>query len=160
MSLPDRQAGKRHRCPLCFTYIDVPFPGTPPGPAPEGSIPKPVSRPGEPSRRDHGEADAAAAKNRLRWLSRGLGFHYARLILLLVTLLVWIIMVPVLTFSSEDNWDPEILHAGVLGMLALESGCAVIGSILCLAAPGDAHARRFLLLSLVLDPTTIGFPVS
>src|SRR5436309_11543131 len=47
MSLPDFQAGKRFRCPLCYSYLEVPLPGNAPPPTPvnaANAVPPPPAK--------------------------------------------------------------------------------------------------------------------
>ncbi len=136
MTLPDAQAGKRYRCPLCFGYIDVPaaaaapaaLPETDAGPAPE---------------------NAPAAR---RWArtDRGLGLHYARL----VVFLLWILGM-CMALLAEPLIDDEVfgwLNVGlILWGYLLTPLLGVVGSILCLWVPSEARARGFVGASLLLD---------
>jgi hypothetical protein len=157
MSLPDSKAGQTHRCPLCFANIDVPTPGSvqtpqktaPPPPRPDN---KSLLQPPLPSpqiEQTHEERHAERNQTRLSWVDRGLGFHYARLVVVL--LFDVILGVGFRFFAVIIPSQSSVIPYGVVLPLMIAALLGLIGSILCLRAPPQSKARILILLALLLD---------
>jgi hypothetical protein len=167
MTLPDRLAGKRHRCPLCLAYFEVPYPGDELSPAlvqkkngASGAEASPLraakTRPPEPG---EGEPDQADEGGPWRWVSLGLGLYYARLVALLFLVLLVILQLVILVLAwgqLSDSWVAVALAGGMLLLQIIGPFLALLGSLLCLGTPARARARRFLVTSLVLDLAALG----
>jgi hypothetical protein len=143
MTLPDFRAGKRHRCPLCRQEFEVPQAEAAPASGPVARAPT-VYDPAE-----------AREKAQWAWTKRGLGFHYARLIIVILSFMVFAV-------AGALESAQLIRAAGValwslLGMSLLGPGLGFIGSLLCIRVPPHVGARRFIALSLLLDVAVIAF---
>src|SRR5947209_3486274 len=134
MTLPDKQAGKRYRCPLCFNYFVVPTVGSAPPGKPKGkgepSLPAatrspnaPVSPPPSPSKptaaKPAAEEPDTGPAGGLRLVNVGLALHYARLVILLLHVLLMLVALISLVFSwgtAQDSWLIEALEGTTHGL--------------------------------------------
>ena len=122
MTLPDRQAGRRYRCPLCLAYLDVPLPD----PAALKAV------------KDSPEEQKLAARR--QWgrylLVRGLNYHYARLVFILLWLLGCMGFLIATAFLEEDllKVPAEVVTGGILFIAPL---LGLIGTVLCLWVPAE-----------------------
>jgi hypothetical protein len=139
MTLADKLAGKRHRCPLCLAYVDVPVPD-PEAPPDEAAEAAEAAR----------EREAARYRRRLERVNAGLTFHYGRIVVLLLSLLgsMWILI-------GRPFLPDVVLEGSVVGVsvavLVLAPLFGLIGSVLCLKAPAEVRGRGLILWALVLD---------
>jgi hypothetical protein len=180
MSVPDRQAGKSYRCPLCWTHFPVPARGsTPPGeavekakgPAPADGAPPPApgrspAAPAQPPAREApaaGLPDAGASAGRkpvriglvlfaLRWATLLL----SALALLAQVTAIWITRFEYVSWRAATGANLDTPLIRTLQLLTERIGLlapifGLIGSALCLAGPAVARARRFLAAALLLD---------
>jgi hypothetical protein len=169
MTLPDYLAGKRYRCPLCFTYIEVPLPGAAAPPAVEVAkrpepriepaktnsplVPFPEPAFSQPTGNGVGTKteQPSPSPSRIDW---GLGLHFARLITVLACILgIFLCLIAREYFPRDTFWAAALLLSGAIFLGAPLLG--LIGSGLCLGAPKEGGVRHPLLLSLVLDLTTL-----
>jgi hypothetical protein len=175
MNLPDQHAGKRYRCPLCFMFIDVPLPDSTPVPAPVAAPPPaptvnatapapppPAAAPAQPAAatppapaaETPGEQPPPPPMPELVWVDWGLGFHYARLPVFLLSVLVGL-LIAVLKDFLDPEWVARIGLILVVGILLLSPVLGLVGSVLCLKFPREANVRPLLLGSLGFDVAAI-----
>src|SRR5262249_12584301 len=97
MTLPDKLAGKRHRCPLCYAYLDVPVPG-------------PEAPPDEAADAEK-ERQTARFQQRLGRVNAGLTFQCGRIVVLLLSLLgsMWVVI-------GSPFLEDIVLEASVVGL--------------------------------------------
>ncbi len=163
---PETRAGSVVKCPVCGEKVTIPNA--------EAKLPPPeelddyrVAVP-QPRRREEEWEDPEAEERRhqrkrrrhrerrqgLEKVNLGLGFHYARLVLLLVTLIGQLLVGAVAGVAvGNPNLVPVV---GVLTVLLLVSAgvqalLGIVGSIFCLAVPTASGARGIILISMVLD---------
>jgi hypothetical protein len=94
-------------------------------------------------------------------VQRGLGFHYARLVLTLLALLVLMGLV-CYGATTKARADDEGLWIGglaALGIVVLAALFGLVGSLLCLWVSGDSPAWWLIFLSLLLDVLTLPLAV-
>jgi hypothetical protein len=129
----------------------------------------PGDRPRKKRRRPRaGEERAPRVNTRgLEQVNLGLGFHYARIVIVLFGLLAMIAIMFALgamgaraAEAAKAGRTPNLAGLGVAVVLALIVSIAVnfvapalglVGSILCAFAPPQSEAKGFILASLVLD---------
>jgi hypothetical protein len=176
MSLPDYKAGSPYHCPICYTEFQVPLPNQPPqapaGPAnlmelrppirPDaGSTPAPPPARDEDSRTRAQKGRPTEGPVRLNRVGRGLGFHYARLVLFLLEILLFLVLG--LLGVTPDSLPTRVLAMTLalvtFGIILLVPLLGLIGSILCLWVPPESAARRFIWTSLVIDLILLGLSV-
>jgi hypothetical protein len=176
MSLPDFQAGKRFRCPLCYTYLEVPMPGSAPLTPANAAIavsPPPAKAelqtgppgqeqpPGLPGAKDQ---DAAVDTGRLDLADWGLACHYLRLVLLLLCILGFLCLLIIPAFFELILPDSLVLLMALLtwGMIFATPVLGLVGSLLCLGIPRAARACRYIAVAVVFDllPLVLGYFVA
>jgi hypothetical protein len=172
--LGDQFAGRRFTCPHCQATVDVP--GTAPAAVVTAAVREPPeARPANvipeefrPLLREEPPAPIQGwARRRLVLLDRGLWFHYAKLIVYVICVIVFCYGLITLVIVSTVRREPftEKGPAGivllylVLFMLFLPPALGLIGSVLCCGAPPEARARALILASLVLDALAVTFPI-
>jgi hypothetical protein len=179
----DEHAGKKAACPICRAVVRVPdprltaSPAPAPRPAPPPKLPiglasNPVDEPVTVAPLDTDE-DRPRKRGRRQALSRvhrGLGFHYARQIILLVGLLISLLqlillgpkLLPTADAPREGSVRSFLFTAVGFLVLLLSEGRGVIGilgSAFCAAVPAKSGARGLIVASLVLDCLTLPLPL-
>jgi hypothetical protein len=161
MTLPDFQAGKRFRCPLCFTYLEVPQAGTPPSPpSPAASeaktAPLPENTTAAAPTLPAKESASLTEETRLeeknwRRVALGLGFHYARLVVFLLGILGFFSIALAEPFLDDLVIPIVLVMFLTVCFLLMAPTLGLIGSIFCLSVPKEAGARRLLVASLLFE---------
>ncbi len=172
----EEHAGKRVACPVCRAVVRVPVPDERIRPRPVEPVPtvEPADARSDDSdpelehrpRKKKGRSRRAA----LDRVHRGLGFHYAKQILLLIGLLLnllrMIFLGPRLTglVEGQDEGAVKSFLFAALGIvlllvLVVRGVLGVIGSVQCAAVPPKSGARGFILASLVLDCLALPIPL-
>jgi hypothetical protein len=134
------------------TVWNSPAPVSPPGAAAPGGVDPLV-----------GKKDAAPTKRQaLEKVHLGLTFHYARLVLLLVSVVT---LIGCLVFSAMAAKEQKVVSTtGVLAIVTIIVTAALslvqpilgmVGSMLCLWVPAKSEAKGFILASLVVDALTL-----
>lgn len=159
MTLPDNQAGTNYRCPLCLTHFEVPGLAKDAGaPVALQSGSPPAIASAAPPSAAKGDDERAEQKRRLGRVSRGLGLHYARLLVLLFSIFGLVLVA----------LGTDIVPEGILSALALVIGAALfllgpvlglIGSVLCFWIPPESRARGLIVLMVLVDlvPYPLGY---
>jgi hypothetical protein len=178
----DEHAGKKAACPICRAVVRVPDPRltASPVPAPQPAPSKPpigLARgpADEPTTVAPLEADEDRPKKRgrrqaLAKVYRGLGFHYARQIILLIGLLIALLqlilvgpkLIPTGDAAPEGPVRPFLFTAVNILLLIvseLRGVVGIIGSAFCAAVPPKSGARGLIITSLVLDCLTLPLPI-
>jgi len=170
MTLPDKQAGKRYRCPLCFEYINVPLLDSAPaetannqtarisGPPPESpGLPVRPAAPVPPKPKvTEEEEDAGGQARRWAHVERGLGFLYARLVIVLVCFLLGLSRL-ILEGSILSKVNQILVLTEAVGLLVAGPVLGLIGSLFSLRVPRYTGARPYIVLSFLLDPVSLPF---
>lgn len=121
----------------------------------------------EPRARRRRPRERLNVQDRLQGLSVvnvGLGFHYARLLVYLVSILIWMatILIAGLSGAAQSGDTLGLLRflevVLIIGMLIVTPLLGLAGSILCLWVPGGSGARPWISLALALD--TVLFPLA
>jgi hypothetical protein len=175
----DEHAGKKAACPICRAVVYVPDPRltanprpAPPRPAPPPNLPIGLARsPDDEPATVAPVADAERARKRgrrqaLAKVHRGLGFHYAKQIILLVGLLLWLLQLILLgpKFLGEDPGSVRSFLFTAVSILLLlldevRGGVGIVGSVFCAHVPPKSGARELIIASLVLDCFTLPLPL-
>jgi hypothetical protein len=101
------------------------------------------------------EVERADALEKIQWswTLRGLGFHYARLVILLLSLLAFLLAL--ILEGMHATPVAALLVGSGIGMSVVGPALGLIGSFLCFRIPRPVGARRFIALSLLLDVAVI-----
>ena len=176
----DEHAGKKAKCPVCGAVVRVPDPPAAPTARDAITAARPVARSAdepqtvepldapEPPRRKKGRS--RSRKGALDKVHRGLGYHYAKQILLLISLLLSLCQIiflgPKLSGlgAAEEEGTVRPILFGALNFVLLialiaRSVMGIMGSIQCAAVPEKSGARGFIITALLLDFLTLPLPV-
>jgi hypothetical protein len=105
------------------------------------------------------------SRRQLAMISRGLGFHYAKLLTYMIALPVLIGCNLAVTFVFASSGRDMVAFFGLVGMAAfvwfgfVSPALGIAGSTLCCWLPSRTGGRPLLIASLVLDVTTWIFPL-
>jgi hypothetical protein len=174
MTLPDKQAGKKYRCPLCLTYIDVPLAS----PGPPAAVHEAVGSPnGEPAGTNHvagslppglaelskqadteEEAQEIASVERWRRVDKGLGFHFVRLLVILACLLMALLHAIFAEFLAAEVHD-MLENALVAGILLVAPAFGLLSAFWCFGIPTPTRARSLLIATYFFDLMSVPMAV-
>jgi hypothetical protein len=96
---------------------------------------------------EHGQT----REEKLSLVNLGLGFHYARLVVILVCILLWMVMFLVMASGGSLGLVLFLEIVYFVGTGAVAPVLALTGSILCQWTPGESGSRHWIVLSLTLD---------
>jgi hypothetical protein len=140
MTLPDPMPGKHYRCPMCGDQFEVP--------AAAIAAEAPPAAPTRPTEDD-------PERVRWAWTRAGLGFHYARLVVVLLSFLAYLFAL--ILQSVHAIPVAAVLVCSSVGESLVGPALGLVGSFLCLRVPRDTDARGFIIASLLLDMVVIPF---
>jgi hypothetical protein len=167
----ESRARSRARCPACghtFTISEAagelppagaegetrisasPIRAVSPAPRPDGDEPEPDEE--QERRRRRKQRRLHERREGLANVNIGLACHYARLLVLIVTIigrLVWV----VLTLAAIRHFLAMLQIGEMLLLLSsvVQAVLGIVGSIFCLFVPARSNARLIILISLLLD---------
>ncbi len=171
--IDDQHFGKQIRCPTCQAVMFIAAPVVPPSSA--HVSPQPVAAPPTFKLKEEAPlADVAPLRKptdtsnaqRMRITRHGMACHYARVLLVLISILSVIIWIVLVTIVDQARVQSPFLTAAMAGLIVVTAGVGVlcltlapilaaIGSLLCLWVPHKTGARLLIVLSFSLD--CIGF---
>jgi hypothetical protein len=155
----DEHLGTRAKCPICGVIVPVPRPSKlthQPEATEETTAPPPLVIPtGEPLAEDPSRLTQYAGMAKVR---QGLGYHYARVVVYLLTIFVLCVSVVFGTFGKfipalDALWGIGLALTVIL--LYFQPLLGLVGSILCLTVPHESGGKGYIIASVVLDLTAI-----
>jgi hypothetical protein len=159
LTAKDEDFGTKAKCPVCGVIVPVPRPSRlaplPPEPPSDVGDPPLVVSTGEPLAEEETPLTEYPGMAKVR---QGLGYHYARVVVLLLTIFVLCVSYAFGTFAEIIPVLHEISGVGLLLtiiLLYLQPLLGLVGSILCLAVPPQSGARGYIIASVVLDLAAI-----
>jgi hypothetical protein len=99
------------------------------------------------------DPDRARETARWAWTKRGLGFHYARIVVIILSFLAYLFALVLQSVHATPV--AAVLLCSSFGVSLVGPALGLIGSLLCLRVPSQAGARPFIILSLMLDVIVI-----
>jgi hypothetical protein len=150
--------GRKIRCPACKVVMVVPDPN--PG-VTARTRPRPVPGPPEPGGYDQPEPmeeeprkqKGMKTRSRMRLANVGLGFHYAKIVCILVALVLTLVSSALIVFAASEG------ARGVRGVLSCLSLVLILatpllggtGSLLCFWLPSKSRSRVLVIVSFALE---------
>jgi hypothetical protein len=159
----DGQAGKTIQCPRCQAVVAVPAlltvpPGATPPTAAVESDDYQVIEPAPAS----SDVKVRPVAGPLRWVQLGLGFHYAKLLTILIGIFLAMVGLILAAFTDMNvvgigarlvviaAWAVVALVAPVLGL---------VGSVLCCRVPRRTRGRPLIVTALALETAALAVPI-
>jgi hypothetical protein len=156
LSANEEHFGTKAKCPICGAIVPVPRPSRLGHQEEIAGEALPLVIPtGEALVEEAGPSAEFAGMGKVR---QGLGYHYARVVVYLLTIFVICISV---AFGTIGEFIPALHQVPAIGLaltvilLYLQPLLGLVGSILCLTVPQESGGKGFIIASVVLDLTAI-----
>jgi hypothetical protein len=159
----DAQAGKTIQCPRCQAVVAVPALLTvPPGATPptaaaetdEYQVIEPAPAPPD--------VKVRPMAGPLRWVRLGLGFHYAKLLTILIGILLAMVGLILAAFTDMNVVGIGARLVVIAAWLDVSFGAPVlglVGSLLCCRVPCQTRGRPLIVTALALETAALAVPI-